>query len=210
MKFLLNILFPQRCVGCAARGSVICDPCAKKLQSAEAPKYSWITSIFSYKDSRVRALIRSLKYKHAKSIADVLGVHLASSVSEFLGEEKLFLSGNILLVPVPLSRRRYRQRGYNQSELLAEALVRELGAGNVSVDSGLVRKHADTKPQADIKNKNDRLRNLGDCFSATRKSHGESIVIIDDVTTTGATLVALRRALKEKGFRNIHAFTIAH
>ena len=212
-KGILSSLFPDRCVGCSARGLLLCDACLKKVSPAQTPPHSFITSVFAYHDSRVKRLIKLLKYKNARHAAEIFAVPLAASLSEFFGEEQAFLgSRNILLVPIPLSKKRMQKRGYNQAELLARGMLAHLPAEKISVDTTLLKKIIETTPQADIKKKSVRLANLGDCFcvASGRSGNGKVVVLIDDVTTTGATLIAAKRALREAGFSRIYALTAAH
>ena len=176
--------------------------------------------MYSYADQRVRRLVKLLKYKNTRHAAGVFGVPLARVLMESLGEDALFVGQrNILLVPIPLAKSRRRKRGYNQAELLARALLAHVrridpqGIGmQMSVDTVLLEKIVDTKPQAEISHRVERLKNLDDCFRVVsgRVSKGEVIILIDDVTTTGATLVAARQALVYAGFLNVVALTVAH
>ncbi|MBP7804631.1 MAG: ComF family protein [Candidatus Pacebacteria bacterium] len=213
LSHFLEFLFPERCIGCATRGAPICAHCFSKLPPAEAPKQPFITSLFAYRDSRVNHLVWRLKYKNGKRIAKIFAEALAGSLAEFLGEELSFIgSRKILLVPIPMTPRRQRRRGYNQAELLAREVHTFFQEENIFLDTKLLEKKIDTTPQAKIKNKAERLLNLKDCFSVRfdGKGNGEVIILIDDVTTTGATLVAAKNALRDAGYRKIYALTIAH
>ncbi len=216
-KKIVDVFFPDTCVGCGLKDSLLCDVCKKRLLSASSAEHSFITSIFSYKDPFVKRLIWLLKYKNAKRVTGIFAPYIASSMLEFLGEEKLFIGeSEILLVPIPLSRKRYKKRGYNQSEVLAREIERilskENSLKNIRTETKLVSKIKDTIPQAGIKKRSIRLSNQNDCFeilphSLSRK---EIILLVDDVTTTGATLSVIRKILQKEGFRKVYAFTIAH
>lgn len=216
MKFFdtfFGILFPDHCVGCKARGQLLCGVCIKKIPPASAPMQSFITSVFAYQDFRIKKLIWLLKYKNARHAARIFAPALAQTLTEFLGEENLFLGNRqILLVPIPLSKKRYQKRGYNQAELLAKEIFKLLPNEHIDIETNLLKKIIETTPQADIKKKSLRLQNLGDCFEmvAGRENSGEVIVLIDDVTTTGATLLAARKVLARGGFRKVYALTAAH
>jgi ComF family protein len=212
-KGLLNSLFPDRCVGCGMRGALLCEACLKKVAPATASSHTFITSIFAYHDFRVKRLIWLLKYRNARHAAGIFAPALAGALTEFFGEEHSFLgTRDILLVPVPLSKKRMSTRGYNQAELLARAMLPYFSEEHISIDMGLLKKVRDTTPQADIKKKSVRLANMSGCFRTApgRTGHGEVIILIDDVTTTGATLVAARRALRDAGFSRVYACTVAH
>lgn len=206
------MIFPDRCVGCGIRGFLLCRECETKITPATNPMHSWITSVFAYGDFRVRRLVRLLKYKNARGVATVLARSLSETLLEFLGEEGLFLgSRNVLIVPIPLSQKRMAKRGYNQSELLARKTVDQIKNDLLVLETGLLKKIKETTPQAEIKHRGKRLENLGDCFVVTQTSAGgEVVILIDDVTTTGATLMAARKALRRAGFRKVYGFTVAH
>ena len=213
LKGFLGTLFPDRCVDCKARGSLLCGTCLKKVAPASAPAQNFITSVFAYHDFRVKRLVWLLKYRNARHVAEICAPALAGALTEFLGEEHSFLGDRpILAVPIPLSKKRLRTRGYNQAELLAKEMIKLLPPGRAVLDTRLLQKIAETKPQADIKKRNIRLVNLGDCFKVfpDRRNAGELVVLIDDVTTTGATLTAARKALRAAGFAKVYALTVAH
>jgi competence protein ComFC len=210
---ILSVLFPDRCVGCETLGALVCAECAHTLPPASSPERDFITSVFAYRDPRIRILVRMLKYKNTRHAADVFAPALAGVLTEFLGEEGMLLGGgDVILVPVPLSRKRKKTRGYNQAELLARATLALMPGVRIRIDTNLLEKTVDTKQQADITKRSERLQNLGDCFRVVsgRTSSGETVLLLDDVTTTGATIMAARKALRAAGFHKVYAITVAH
>jgi ComF family protein len=206
-------LFPDKCVGCQERGILLCEKCQKNIAPATNPMHGWITSVFAYNDFRVKRLIWLLKYKNTRHVASIFAPFLTASLIEFLGEEALFHGARkIVLVPIPLSKKRMAKRGYNQAELLAKGIFENSVLKNISLNTKLLQKIVETKPQADIKNRGRRLENLGDCFAVNENmtANGEVVILIDDVTTTGATVTAARKVLRAAGFRTIYALTVAH
>ena len=209
----IETIFPKKCAGCNVRGSLVCNSCKHSLAPASTPAYGFITSIFAYGNPVVRKLIHSLKYENGRYVASFFASYMSSSLIEFLGEEKLFHgSSPVLLVPVPLSKKRMKARGYNQSELLITTMLKQYPMDNVCLERNLVCKIKDTIPQAEIKKRNLRLLNQRDCFGviSNNKTKNETVIIVDDVTTTGATLTAVRDVLKQAGFKKVYALTIAH
>jgi competence protein ComFC len=131
-----------------------------------------------------------------------------------------------ILIPIPLSETRYRERGYNQAELVCRNIVKinrnHLSGGesenkNIKLEMAkdVLIKSKNTENQAGIKGRRNRLRNIKGAFSL-RFSEGiktlkdRNIILIDDITTTGATLREARKILREGGARRIIAFTVAH
>jgi ComF family protein len=158
-----------------------------------------IRSPFLYRDLAREAVIQ-LKYKRVKALAEPLGQLLAS-----------YLSLNPLpidtLVPVPLHPKRMRERGYNQSFLIA----RELGqlADLPIMENSLVRLR-NTAPQVRITGTEQRQLNVRGAFRCGDRSfQGRRVLVVDDVCTTGATLDACALALKEAGAASVWGLTLA-
>ncbi len=213
LQVLIQALFPDRCVGCGARGIFLCGNCQKKIPPAISPEQNFITSIFAYQDFRIKRLIWMLKFKNSTRVAKIFASALFSVLNEILGEEKYFLGKEqIILVPIPLSKNRQRTRGYNQSELLCKEVLKLDNDSNYVLEKKLLKKGIETTPQSEIRKRSARLANLGDCFSVlpNKLEKGRTIILIDDVTTTGATLTSARKALRADGFKKVFAVTVAH
>ncbi|MDO8482957.1 MAG: ComF family protein [bacterium] len=169
-------------------------------------------AVFDYKHPLVRQAIWELKYRGNTNVAELLAQCLHEELAEELSERKSLENfGKPLLVPVPLSKKRLRERGFNQCELLADALE-ILDDGNFfEVRRDLLTKVRDTESQTK-KNRAARLKNLENCFSVKTPEEisGRNVIILDDVITTGATLDEARRTLKACGARKILCLAIAH
>jgi ComF family protein len=145
-------------------------------------------------EGRLREIVHALKYDSRRSIAPRL-----ASMMRAAGADAL--EGADCVVPVPLHPRRQRARGFNQ----ADDLARGLGLPVVA----LLRRTKATPPQVDLP-ASERVRNVADAFACT---HGKGpfgvVVLVDDVSTTGATLEACARVLKAAGAREVRALTAA-
>ncbi len=208
---ILDIFFPKRCINCRQFRAYLCSECAAKLPYCEKIIPSWIISIWSYKDPRIKRLLWQFKFENKFSIAEDLAVFAADHLIAELADRAIFENiTDITLVPIPLSKKSRKARGYNQSEILAKEIARGLGDGYKTRD--LLMKVRDTETQHSIKNRRTRLQNLRGAYAAKNSEEvaGKNILLVDDITTTHATLVEARRALREAGARKVLAFTIAH
>jgi ComF family protein len=139
--------------------------------------------------------VRALKFRGHRAVAATLGEAMGPLLPP--GQHEL-------VVPVPLHLSRLRERGYNQAALVARAFARV--ARLRLVPNGLVRRHS-TPPQADLDAAARRM-NVRDAFVASSKIAGASVVLVDDVLTTGATADACARALREAGARHVSVLTV--
>ena len=214
---ILAYIFPDACVGCSARNSLLCSTCEKELAPARANKDSFISAVYSFADRRVQRLIWLLKYKNAHRVADILGKPMVVCLEKFLQKNAgQGVPVHYILVPIPLSKERHRERGYNQSELLARSMVHaasRIGSDiSLRIETHLLKKTQNTFAQAKVYNKRARLKNISDCFTVNtgRVPLSSVIILVDDVTTTGTTLSEARRALRKAGFQYVYAQTAAH
>ncbi|KPK47926.1 MAG: hypothetical protein AMJ77_01650 [Dehalococcoidia bacterium SM23_28_2] len=219
---VLDVLFPARCVGCGAFGSFLCQACQAELPSArpprcpicwqpqrqgalcgrcreERPAFQGARSLYLY-EGAARETVHALKYNHLSALAKPMAQLMAPCLEAEAIEAEVVMA-------VPLYGRRQRLRGYNQSALLARELSRLCGlplAGR-----GLARRR-NTPPQARSAEAEERRRNVADAFIADRRRvEGRRILLIDDVMTTGATLDACARALRQAGAVSVWALTFA-
>ncbi len=218
----LDLLFPRWCVGCGSEGDFICPTCLKSLPRINPPLcprcgrpqlnavicpvcVGWQADIDGIRapfkfDGAVRRAIHELKYKNVRAIAALLGHWLGDYLADYpLPAE--------VLVPVPLHHKRLRERGYNQSRLLARELAKL--SGLPLVDGCLVRERY-TTPQARTSNVDERRNNVADAFACRdRRLEGRAVLLIDDVATSGATLDACARVLKEAGAGSVWGLVLA-
>ena len=174
----------------------LCEYCLRKR-----PWYNRARAPFLYSGLLMESIVR-LKYNAETHLAFSLGALLSSSVKRWISKP-----GDFLIVPVPLHRRRLRQRGFNQSLLLSKALASSLGSG---LDYFSLMRERDTPPQTGL-GKDARRKNVRDAFSVTRPEaiKNKKIVLIDDVFTTGHTLNECARTLKKSGAASVTCLTLA-
>lgn len=198
LSTLWSWLIPARCLLCGASGDYVCGRCRYRLPSAEESLPGTL-ALYDYQNPQVKKLIWSLKYRGLKGVAPALGRLLADRLIEEISELQNLHPAITLpwfIVPIPLSKKRARSRGFNQSLLLAEALERHHPNCFRVAPKALI-KIKDTPAQASFKDRKTRLNNLADAFALTESEtvRGRAVIILDDVMTTGATMREAERTL---------------
>ncbi len=204
---LLQFLFPERCRGCTRIGVALCETCIDHIPFAvELPSQTY--AVFEYGHNLVRATVRDLKYHRRSESARALANAAAAHISEYLGSRiQAISSESLILVPIPEHKNKERSRGFNQSALLAQWWQRHIPESSVVP---LLQKTAYTLPQAHLK-RHARLRNVERTMKCSDTCNPHTIyVVIDDVTTTGATFTEARRALKAAGAKKVFCVALAH
>ena len=212
---LLDIFFPKRCVGCRKIGKYFCEECRKKIRPILDNEricpmcgrlaykgithpycrtndgIDGLTSFFHY-EGVVQKAIKAIKYRGVSDLA-----------KEFVGLATIPDFSQYILIPIPLHSIRYRERGFNQAEVLGKHL-------HIPMRTDILYRTHHTKPQAEMKRK-ERLENMQNVFSIHKSFifHHSSVISFDDVFTTGATMRSAAYALKRAGAKNIWAITIA-
>lgn len=189
------IQLDEICPICGDRstGGVICRDCQN-----EPPPFHQMRAAVVYK-SPLREAIHKLKYKH--------DIGLGEALSGYLIELYDKLGWKVdLIIPVPLSPSKKQERGYNQSALLAWPLAK---ARCIQYQPGAVERIRDTRRQVEL-NARERRENVKDAFMASAEVvRGKRVLVIDDVTTTGATLQACCKAVQAAGADGVYAMTLA-
>lgn len=210
---ILDMLFPVSCVGCGKDKIIFCGECTEKHLHIKSSPDKKIISIFNYRDKVVKELIWKLKYTGNKKISLVFAQILYDKILEDISEQEIFSNFTYpMVIPIPLSKRKMRKRGFNQSEEVAKNVALIDRNKSFSFAPNVLHKVRDTTDQSSIKDREARLKNLDGCFFVkdTEIVRGKNIIIIDDVTTTGATITEAMNTLHKAGAKNIIAFTIAH
>lgn len=211
--WILDLIFPETCFGCRKKGSSLCDNCILKIRKAERETESSIYAVYDYRDPLIKRAIWDLKYHHRLNLGRKLGQLLYEAFIEEVSDMRIYSSGQpLIVIPVPLSPTRKKKRGYNQAEIIAREFALSGGKEVLELQNNIIKKKIDTKPQAKITNRNERLRNIKDVFEIKNPSFvkGRTVIIIDDVTTTGGTIKEIIKLLKNSGAKKVVGFAIAH
>lgn len=159
-----------------------------------------VTTLLDYRDSAVSDLVRALKYEHSGKAAQICGEILSDYLREEVASLRAFSAKKILLVPMPLHSERIRKRGFNQMEKVFQFLTSELKEeGATRIELVAFKRVKETSQQARL-SRVERLKNVSDAFEADPEVfRGSHVILVDDVTTTGATLSSAAKALKNVG-----------
>lgn len=165
-------------------------------------------SLCSYREPLVRALITEAKFHDSERAIALLGQVLASYLEEELAEHALIYKEPLIIVPIPLSKRRMKERGYNQVERVVESALSHITSPHARI-SYLLTRVRDTTPQTTLP-RTARLTNIVGAFKAKELLGDERILLIDDVATTGATLKEAKETLERAGAKEINVLTLSH
>lgn len=217
LNTILSILFPAKCLACGKTGAELCLACLADAPAAERESAEWIFPLYDYRDPMVKKALWLLKYKNRRRLANVFAEVLHGQILEELSELSVLQNfREPLLIPIPLSGKRQKERGYNQAELICRELIwldqEKNQEKNFRLEKDILIKPKETEHQARIENRSKRLKNIRGAFAVkdAERLRNKNIILIDDITTTGATLSEARKTLKRAGAKKVIAFTVAH
>lgn len=219
---LLDLFFPARCVSCGQLGNLFCNDCKADILTISSqtcpmcnkispkgkfcgrcrPKtaLSGIASACYFREGTIKEAIHSFKYENVHS----LSINLSRLLIDLLGREKISFD---VVCFVPITKKREGWRGYNQAEILAQAVADHFKKPLIPV----LKKVKETKTQVGLPKKK-REQNLRGAFrikTGKLQIENKRILLVDDVVTTGTTLNECGRILKSAGAREIWAVTVA-
>jgi ComF family protein len=214
MRAILDVLLPPACAACGSAGALLCAACLRAARPASDPACRFLAAdpaiaigqdlslalaAFAF-DGPIRRALARLKYEGASRLAGPLATAATQSLRVLLE-----MTGSVPLIPVPVHRERLRERGYNQTDLIARALGSAVGLPVVDL---LERVRPTTKQHR--LDRAARLANLRAAF-AVREVTGPhpSVIVVDDIVTTTATLEACASVLRAAGVRDIYGFAVA-
>lgn len=227
---ILDLILPRRCILCGIElGSGhpktrLCTSCGKTLSPFGQLRCAFCGSISqngrtcapcrrhhhldrllvacNYGRPPIIRIVKECKYRFIEDLAR----DMARIMIERFGSSTI--SVDTLIVPVPLHPKRLRWRGFNQAEVIAKTLAKHF---KVEVVPSILYRTSLAKPQADILNRYERIKNIAGAFGIRHPEvvAGRPVVLVDDVSTTGATLDACATLLKSAGATDVTAMVFA-
>ena len=199
---------------CSICGERLTSPYALSAEDGEArcglcrraqPPYVKAAAYGSY-ESGLRELIHLLKYSQVRPAAGVLGRMLAEAIGDL---QPCFTGSPVVVVPVPLHVRKLRQRGFNQSELIARSALKLLSAG-FQLSSHVLERQRETQSQIGL-SRHQRRQNMRGAFVVARPDEiaERKVLLVDDVMTTGTTVSECARVLRRAGASKVYVATVA-
>lgn len=211
--FFLDLLFPPSCIRCSVEGVWLCSACRSALplvfREGEA------RSLLSFSQPWVAESLHLLKYQGVAELGVIFGEVLAEGWRQ--SPLRAVGNGEFVVTAIPLHPQRQRDRGFNQSEIIARAFANSLGLPYLP----LLQRTKHTAPQATL-GREDRLKNLKGVFAILRENpqdldtkrklvfSSKTVILIDDVLTTGTTLHAARTVLESAGVKRVLTMTLAY
>jgi ComF family protein len=219
MNFL-DFIFPKKCVLCGRFGSYICSLCIEKIEPIEQPvcpicqrqaiggkthpgcrnKYTLDGLVVGFRyRGPIKLAISKIKYKWIWDIAETVIDLLVERIWKFN------IPQEFVLVPIPLHSKRKNWRGFNQAELICQILAKKFGCKT----KNLLKRHVETKTQVGL-TREERKRNIKNAFIVNSSSvKWKTIILVDDVYTTGATMGEACKILKQNGAEIVWGMAIA-
>lgn len=211
-------------MSCGKNDTDLCISCLQEAPRAERESDQWVFPLYDYRHPPIKKALWLLKYKGRKRLAKIFAAAVYEKIIEEISELTVLQNfSKPILIPIPLSPQRFRERGFNQAELICLEILKineryseQREAIKLFFTKNVLVKTKNTEHQAQIKDRRTRLKNMADSFEIKKNNQevdlikGRNVILIDDITTTGATLNEAKKMLKKIGARKVVAFTVAH
>lgn len=222
----IDIILPQECIGCGRWNTWLCDVCKRSiplyiddlcivcnkpavygLVHAGCIHKTPLTGVVASAEdtATLRNVVHCLKYEQVRCFSFFCSELIENRISVHPYLSSLMMHTDTVVIPVPLHTERLWERGFNQSEMIARHVFGDL------VRSDVMIKNKKTAQQADLDKKH-RATNLHGVFEIIKPEviSGKSVIIVDDIITTGATVTELARVLYNAGAKDLWAVSVTH
>jgi len=238
-NYILDTIFPRHCLGCGIllgkeALSYVCGRCLKTILFAKSFTCAFCKSpvkngktcpycikdhfldrllvTTSYENTLAKKMLKTMKYRFVSSLADNIAGLMSKYLNKVMAAKLELNSQSSLVIPVPLHFKRLNWRGFNQAEIIGRQISDCL---ELDFTANALQRVKNKKPQADMPNRQSRIDNMANAFKinpnyGSRTSIvGKTVLLIDDISTTGATLDDCARVLKGAGAKEVIGFVFA-
>lgn len=218
-KIFDTVFLNERCFICKKTGISLCKDCIIDIPKPEHDLPEYIVALYEYRYPIIKKILTDAKYRKNFGALKVFGPYLASVLLDIVVEyTQLTHYTNIFIIPVPISKKRLKKRGFNQAEIIAESIMKNYPNNtlNFKLVNNIIEKIKDRTPQASIHNRHDRLNSpkgtfqIKDLAKNSEILRGSLCIVIDDITTTGGTILEIRKTLLLAHAQTVIGLTIAH
>jgi len=209
-----SFIFPDQCIGCGKDGNVLCAICERTITAKPVALSGSTAALFDYQNPLMKKAIWALKYHHRRALARYFGTALYREFFKKLAKNNKLRGHEIVLIPIPGNKKAMTMRGYNHATLIAET-IRECGASDgltMELEKNILYKRREVPQQVRARGKAGREENVNGIFAVrhVEKIHNKTVILIDDVITTGATMREARRVVKACLPKRVLALAVAH
>lgn len=211
-RFILDFLFP-RAEPIISIQNMSADELVRKIPKARELDEPESKALFDYRNEFAKQAVWEIKYRKNETMAAIFCGLFYEFILGEVADRLLFDDfQKPVIIPIPISKNRLKERGYNQCELIARELMRIDGDRNFALCEDALKKTKDLPSQTSVKNRTKRLQNIKGCFTISNfdRISGGNIILIDDVITTGATMSEAKKTLEIAGARQVLCFALAH
>ncbi len=229
---ILDFIFPKKCIGCKKIGDFLCPDCFSKISYNQAfqcpicarPSMNGLTHPKCQKPHLIDGVIPSVLYKgvvkkiiyqlkyapYLKAVGEIISEIMSEGLSQNESFYHFVDQFKPVIIPIPLHKNRERRRGYNHAEIIASYVAQYF---KLPIQNDILARVKNTKPQFKL-NKKERINNLSGAFRIRgsvgwRTKISESVIIVDDITTSFATLKEAAKVLKRAGSKRVLGVTFA-
>ena len=225
LKNVLELVFPKKCIGCGLFGEYLCFACASEIElikTSLCPGCGKLTDMSRfcnkcrrkhglslkgiiiathYKSPHIKEMIYDLKYNGITAYSEIFGELLYQSA------KLINFGANPVITAVPLFPKKEKHRGFNQSKFIAEKVSKRLAIPY----HDLLKRRVNSKPQSGLR-REERIQNVQNIFALSGDETlvlGKTIILVDDITTTHATLNECAKVLRENGAKEVIGLVVA-